>query len=480
MKTLLLLFSILLLAVTVMAEKIDFAPQPGPQELALRNPADIVIMGGGAGGGKTRAMLSKPIGYLNNGGFGAVIFRRETTQIRGEGGLWDESQKLYRYLGGTAREGTLDWRFPSGAKISFRHMERESDRFSYDGTQIALIGFDQLEHFTEKQFFYMLSRNRSTCGIRPRVFATCNPVPKDHKIGGWLHRLIQWWIDDTTGYAIPERSGKIRWFVNLDNSIVWADTKRELVEKFGDDCEPLSLTFVLAKLSDNPLMSLKDKRYRAKLQGLPKVERERLLGKDESKGGNWNATDAAGEFFQRGWFEIVDAAPGGGKDIRYWDRAATDETSPNAASASSTAGIRFRKMPSGFYYVCHMEKFKGSPGKVQERVKNVASQDGKSVTIGLEGDPGQAGKAEVQFQIRNLAGYNARANFVHESKGTRAKAVSAQAEAGNIKIVRGDWNEDFLKELENFDGSDTCVSDQVDALSGAFMMLTSKKEVKFG
>ena len=82
-------------------------------------------------------------------------------------------------------------------------------------------------------------------------------------------------------------------------------------------------------------------------------------------------------------------------------------------------------------------------------------------------------KAEAQYHIRNLAGFNAKVNVVREAKGVRAKPVSAQAEAGNIKIVRGSWNEIFLRELQNFDGTNQ--ADQVDALSGGFHMLTQNK-----
>ena len=49
--------------------------------------------------------------------------------------------------------------------------------------------------------------------------------------------------------------------------------------------------------------------------------------------------------------------------------------------------------------------------------------------------------------------------------------ISSQTEAGNIKILQASWNEAFLRELENFpEGSH---DDIVDALSGAFLMLTN-------
>jgi len=82
-------------------------------------------------------------------------------------------------------------------------MQYEDDCYSWDGSEIALLQFDQLEHFTYKQWVYMFSRNRSTCAVRPYVRATCNPDP-DHFLREWL----RWWIDDATGFAIQDRPGR--------------------------------------------------------------------------------------------------------------------------------------------------------------------------------------------------------------------------------------------------------------------------------
>src|SRR5690554_534113 len=75
-------------------EKIP-GPQAGPQEQFLKSKADIAIYGGAAGGGKTWALLLEPLSHIANPGFGGVIFRRTTVQVRNEGGLWDESARMY-------------------------------------------------------------------------------------------------------------------------------------------------------------------------------------------------------------------------------------------------------------------------------------------------------------------------------------------------------------------------------------------------
>lgn len=440
------------------------APQAGPQYNFLNSRANIAIGGGGAGGGKTMALLLQPLMHIKFPRFGAVIFRRTYSQITNAGGLWDQSQEIYRHVKGTPREGYHDWIFPSGAKVKFSHMQREYDCGQWDGSEIPLICFDQAESFTWSQVSYMFSRNRSTCGVKPYIRMTCNP---DYNC--WLRSFLDWWIDDETGIAIPEKSGVLRWFVNLDNEIHWADTPGELEEQFGDDSAPRSVTFIPSSIYDNKILLAENPSYLASLKALSLIDRERLLGC------NWNVVESAGMFFKRNWFEIVRAAPAG-KDIRYWDRAGTAAEKVKSKKASWTAGLLMTKTPNGQWYIKGVDRFQGSPGQVMERIHNVATQDGVQTDVWLEQDPGQAGKAEAEAQVSNLAGFNAYVNVVRETKGTRAKPLSAQAEAGNVKLVAGKWVEEFLREAENFDGSSNCVSDQIDAASGAFLMHTKDKD----
>jgi predicted phage terminase large subunit-like protein len=448
-----------------MSADIRMGPQPGPQLEFNRTPADIAICGGGAGGGKTWGLIWECLRHLDKRCFGAVIFRRELPQITNPGGLWDKSHEIFHLVGGRAREAFHDWLFPSGARVSFAHLQRDDDRYSWDGTEISLICFDQLESFSWCQFTYLLSRNRSTCGVNPYIRATCNPDP-DH----WLRGFLSWWIDDETGLAIPERSGVIRYWVNLNNENCWGDSVAELRDRLGPEVEPKSVTFIHSTVYDNKILLKKNPQYLANLKAMQHVDRERLLG------GNWDIRDIAGSFFKKEWFEIVNAAPVGVDEIRYWDRAAT-EAGKAGPRASWTVGVLLRRCKNNVFYVIDVKRFQGSPLTVETTIKNTATQDGPGVRIGIEQDPGQASKAEAYSQVRNLAGFVVRLNAVHEAKGVRARPVSAQAEAGNIKIVRGGWNDAYLNELENFSGSDNCVADQVDATSGAFHMLTIAKLV---
>lgn len=437
-------------------ERKVYRPQPGPQTELLANEADIILFGGSAGVGKTFGILLDQIWFHDIPKFTAATFRRNSTQIRSPGGLWSSSQEMFREFDGHSKEATLEWSFPSGAVYKFAHLEHESSVYSWQGSELCAIYFDELTHFTKFQFVYMLSRNRSTCGIKPFIKGTTNP-----DADSWVRELVDWYIDPNSGIAIPERSGVIRWFIVLDDTWIWANSAEELKAKYPN-CFPKSFTFISGSVYDNKKLLDVNPEYLANLNALSRVERERLLH------GNWNIKPAAGLYFRKSFFETVKVPPRRTKKVRYWDRAATKKNDTN--DPDYTVGLKLEKDEDGIIYVTDMVRIQESPLKVQQAIKNTASHDGIETQIGVEQDPGQAGVSEVDYLLRQLAGFRAKAYKVSSDKVTRCLPASSQAEAGNIKILEAKWNEDFFKELENF--PEAKHDDIVDALAGAFGMLT--------
>ncbi|WP_267902631.1 terminase large subunit domain-containing protein [Sinorhizobium meliloti] len=94
----------------------------------------------------------EPLCHITNPQFGAVFFRRSTVQVRNEGGLWDESEKLYLAIGASPKEHVLQWSFPSGASVSIAHLEHDRTVLNWQGSQIPLISFDELTHFSASSF----------------------------------------------------------------------------------------------------------------------------------------------------------------------------------------------------------------------------------------------------------------------------------------------------------------------------------------
>lgn len=353
--------------------------------------------------------------------------------------------------------------------VKFAHIEREEDLTKWQGSQICEIGFDELTHFSEKTFFYMLSRNRSTCGVTPFVRATCNP-----DADSWVAKFIAWWINQETGYPIPERSGKIRWFIRRNETLHWANTKQELWWKFNlvtdeERAEPRSVTFIMSQLKDNQALLKVNPQYMANLKALSIIERERLLN------GNWKIRAASGLFFKRSQLgDILEKLP---EDViqwvRCWDLAATEKT--DKGDPAYTAGVLIGKRKNGRYIIADVVNKQMAASDVRKTIKLTAQADRaayKRVRIRLPKDPGQAGKEQAESYIKFLAGFDVVTVAETGSKEARAEPMAAQWQAGNFDIMYGPWNEEYLLQLENF--PDSQFKDMVDASANGFAEIETK------
>lgn len=407
--------------------------------------------------------------YKNVPGFTCTIFRKNFKQIFNPGGLWDETRKVYSSIAGAEpKYGRGEWWFRNGegdivSKVTFAHIDRDDDLHSYQGSQIAEIGFDELTHFSMSQFFYMLSRNRSTCGVTPFVRATCNP-----DADSWVAKFIEWWIDPNTGYPIPERSGKLRYFIRRGEELYWASKKETLWEQFAlkspeEQAEPRSVTFIMSSVYDNKVLLSTNPQYLANLKALSVIERERLLN------GNWKIKAAAGLFFKRTQIgEILDKVPGDViRWVRCWDLAATEKTEDG--DPAYTAGVLIGKRKNGRYVIADVINRQMSASDVRKTIKLTAQADRaayKRVRIRLPKDPGQAGKEQAESYVKYLAGFDVKTVAETGSKEARAEPMAAQWQAGNFDLVYGPWNEEYLLQLENF--PDGKFKDMVDASANSF------------
>lgn len=432
----------------------EIKPQAGPQSQFMSCNADIIFYGGHAGGGKTWCLVAEPLRWLNKKNFGGVIFRRNATQIMNVGALWDEARAIYGPCKIEPNKSARTWTYNDDWKMQFTHLEFDETVFDHQGAQYAYQGWDELTHFTRRQFFYMLTRGRSISGINPYVRGTCNP-----DADSWVREFIDWYVGPD-GYIIPERSGVVRYLVVIEDRLIWGNTREELLEVYKPE-DILSFCFIESKLEDNKILLEKDPRYIAKLNAQDRVQRARL------RGGNWNIRYSAGSLFKREWFPVIDAIPSGWRMIvRFWDRAAT-KPHPQNPDPDWTRGLKMYAYPDGTYVVADLRSMRDTPGEVEKLIKNVASHDTASTRVKSQQDPGSAGVKEAQHFSRMLAGYAVETEvFNKKGKIDRAKPVSAQAEHGNVRVLRAAWNKDFFDELESFPEGKH--DDIVDTLSGAF------------
>ena len=458
----------------------ELRPQEGPQEKFLSTEADIAIFGGAAGGGKSYALLLEPLRHVTtNTRFAAVFFRRNTTHIRNPGGLWDGSNKVYPQTGAVPLQQPLEWKWFGGGKIKMAHLENESTVNDWQGSEIPLILFDELTHFSAGQFWYMFSRNRSMSGVKGYIRASTNPDPDS-----WVAEFISWWINQDTGYAIEERSGKIRWFIRVNDHLFWTDTKDEMMQKHGvkddkgellpethyDQIQPKSLTFILSKLTDNKALMQEDPSYMGNLKAMSLVMRERLLQ------GNWKIKAAAGLYFKRTDVTILETMPTDVvKWVRRWDLAATEACESNP-DPDYTAGVLMGRRANGRYLIANVVRERKRSHEVRQIVQRVAILDPEGTKIVIPQDPGQAGKEQIESYISYLSGFSVYGVLEKGDKELRADPFAAQWQAGNVDILKGYWNDAFFSEMEQFPTKGVH-DDQVDGSSGAFKELVTSRSL---
>lgn len=437
-------------------------PQPRQMQF-LKSDADVTVYGGAAGGGKTWSIIYDFLKHHRNPQFGSVIFRRTLPEHKRQGGPWDESMKLYPLFGGVPNMSELSWRFHSGSKVTFSGLQYDTDVLSWKSAQIPAIMFDQLEMFTMAQFLYMASRNRSVCGVKPYISATCNPEP------GWLADFLSWWIADD-GYADLSRAGKKRWFVIVNDAPIWADTPEEL-KKDHPGLIPRSCTFIPATIYDNKILMEKDPNYLANLMGQSLVERERLLG-DAERGGNWKIKPEAGKLFNRSWFKVVndwDKERAWSAVIR-WDFAATEQ-SLKSQDPDYTAWCVMIRDRNGEEIILEAGQKRLNPTDVYsefaERCRywwDFFHRIGIGLMVRWEIEPGSASTREARYLAGLVPFADAHGIRSQGNKIVRAKPLASQAEHGFVSVLRGAWNDEWLNHMHSQPAEH---DDMMDAASGA-------------
>jgi predicted phage terminase large subunit-like protein len=457
----------------------EIRPQPGPQEAFLATPADIAVYGGSAGGGKTWASLLEPVRHIRNPKFAAVIFRRTTPQITNEGGLWDESATLYPLLGARPKEYRLEWVFPHptrdgepGMTIRFSHMEREADKFNWQGSQVPLFIFDELTHFTEGQFWYVaMSRGRSSSGVTSYVRGTCNPDPTS-----WVKKFLAPWVDRKwDGPGGKAKSGEIRWFVRTSGVIRWLSPGEEEGEP-----DAKSVTFIRASVFDNKIMLRQNPQYLANLKALPPYEQATLLY------GDWDVLPEGGKIVHRDDFKIVHGLPSGREArydsfgrlvhpavnqrwVRWWDFAAT-EKKLRGPDPDFTVGLKMLRVGSE-YIITDLIHVQISASHVEDLVVSTAQEDGLGVAVRWGIEPGAMARMTSHGLTTRLNGFDAYGVPDKGDKVVRFKPFASQVRAGNVALLYNPvWNDDLLNEVHHL--PDWPHDDIVDGCSGAYSELT--------
>ena len=179
-----------------------------------------------------------------------------------------------------------------------------------------------------------------------------------------------------------------------------------------------------------------------------------------------------GTVFKREWFGVVDCAPRGGQILRFWDLAATVKD-----TAYFTAGVKIQYVDDT-YYVLDAIAEQVSPAEADELIATTAARDGNNCSVFWELEGGSAGIRDAAHLQNLLSGFSAEAIKPQGDKVKRAVPFASEAMRGNVKLVRGDWNDRYLNALYKFNGSrQPLVNDLTDASSGAYSCVEKEDDL---
>lgn len=273
---------------------------PGAQSMARYSEADITGYGGAAGGGKTD--LACGLALVDHDL--TTILRAEVSQLEGV------KERLEAVLG--SRKGFNGqaniWKLAKGRRIRFGGFANPGDEKRHQGIANDLLVFDEAAEMREAQVRFVIAWNRSASGRRTRVLMTLNPPQSPE--GRWIVSYFAPWLDKrhplyptapgALRWATTGPDGKDHWFTD-GRPFVWSNallpvprpgTPRPVYDfdpalykgaRKTLIIQPMSRTFIPAKLNDNPFLT-RGPEYMARLQGLPEPMRSQMLNGDFEAG----------------------------------------------------------------------------------------------------------------------------------------------------------------------------------------------------
>jgi predicted phage terminase large subunit-like protein len=394
------------------------------QKVFLRCYSLEALFGGAAGGGKSSALLMAALQYVDIPQYSAILFRRTFADLSLPGALMD------RFKTWIATHEDVHWNnnsfiatFPSGARVSFGYLNNAGDYLRYKGSEFQFIGMDEVTEIRESDYRYLFSRLRRPVSgplseVPLRMRAASNPAPN------WVRQRF----------------------------IVEGKSEKRI--------------FVPSRLTDNPGIDAVS--YRRSLQALDPLERRRL------EEGDWWAT-TLGSMFDRTSFVVVDQSEipmvsSSARAVRFWDLAATEPNSNNPDPDWTVGTLML--FDKGIAYILDVKRARVKGEKVEQLVQQTANEDGPSVAIRMEQEPGSSGKALIDQYARYVVpGRDFIGIRSTGDKVTRARPFAAAAANGNIRLLRSAWLTEWLDEMSAFPEA-ASHDDQVDSATGAFGYLT--------
>lgn len=248
-----------------------FVPSPGPQTMAYHSPADVLLYGGQAGGGKSALLLGLALTAHRR----SLIMRRQYTDLTA---IIDEGLKFYGSRDGYNGSSPPSLKTRDGRYIQWGACANPGDEQSWQGQAHGLKGFDEVTQFLESQVRYICGWTRSTDPLETRCRVVFASNPPTDTSGDWVIGMFRPWLDLTD--PNPAKDGELRWVITDKNGKdVWVPDSTPIQDGFNIDGTPnmyvpKSRTFIRSTLSDNPFLVNTD--YKATLDAMPEPYRSAM------------------------------------------------------------------------------------------------------------------------------------------------------------------------------------------------------------
>lgn len=458
-------------------ERFILAPASIPQQQFLESESTITLYAGSAGAGKTFAIIISLVKYAMRKNSTIVCFRRTSTQLRQNGGIWQEATTVFKRMFGKRviiRNRDLEIYLPdTNSTVKFSHLQHMSDVSNHLGAQYSYIVFDEATLFPfEEMILPLMGRMRNAnVDYTPKMAWCTNPM-YNHGIYHWIKDFYL----DEFGVPYDDKSNVERYFVMQNNKPIWFDQREEAEAIYGTgpDSGISSFRSIKAHISQNIPLLKSNPEYISNLKALPEIKRRIFYD------GSWTAREEEAGLFLRSWVKVVPFPNlNAKKRVRSYDLASSPVSS-QTPNPDWTRGVLMSKDDKGTYTIEDMVSLRDRPHVVEQLIYDTARRDGPSVTVVYPVDPGQAGVARANQIKTKLAemGINCRLVRPNKSKRVRFLPFSAISESGFVNVVKADWNEEFFNELEEFTGLKPKERDDIcDAVSDATLAINQGAEL---
>jgi len=218
-----------------------------------------VLYGGAAGGGKSHAQLIDALLYaLKYPESSQLVLRRTFREL--DMSLIRKSWQLYPRELANYNSQKHEYTFYNGSIITFGYLARDADVMQYMSAEFDVVRFDELTHFTEYQYTYMISRIRGTKGYPKHIKSSTNPGNVGH---AWVKKRF---IDPMPPNTLYKETFQV-----------------------GKATKTMTRIFIPARVADNGSIVANDPDYIFRLEALPEAERRAL------RDGDWNVFE--GQYF---------------------------------------------------------------------------------------------------------------------------------------------------------------------------------------